>query len=246
MMLENARPLPIDDILTEIAETRSQARLWATLVRLGQRLGFAAIGYLLFDKGRTGQAIAMVQHGYEPRVVELYAEMGNGIHDPTLRIAFATGRAWRFSEVLSRFTLTSGEQRHRETVIQFPDAKDGIGFPLFGPNGRDAYAVLGRPHDEEILDRIDRTALHMAAQAAHLHALRLDPASGVEGILLSEREIEILGWVAQGKSNGVIADILGISTATVDTYLRRIFEKLQVTDRTAAAVKGVSTGLVRP
>ena len=51
--------------------------------------------------------------------------------------------------------------------------------------------------------------------------------------------------MAQGKSNGVIADILSISPGTVDTYLRRIFEKLDVTDRTSAAVKGVSMGLIR-
>jgi DNA-binding CsgD family transcriptional regulator len=61
---------------------------------------------------------------------------------------------------------------------------------------------------------------------------------------LSARELEILRWVAQGKSNVVIADILQISSGTVDTYLRRVFEKLNVADRTSAAVKGVGLGLI--
>lgn len=237
--------MSIDEILSEIAKSRTQAELWARMVRCGQAQGFGAIGYLLFDKGRTGRAIAMLQHGYDPALVRLYAELGHGMHDPTLRVAFATGRPWRFSEVLSRFALTSAEKRHKATVNEFPDAKDGIGFPLFGPNGRDAYAVLGRPFDEDILAHIDRTALHMAAQAAHLKAIRLRPAAKDDGSLLSEREVEILHWVAQGKSNAVIATILEISPGTVDTYLRRIFEKMDVTDRTAAAVKGVSMGLIR-
>lgn len=237
--------MPIDEILAEIRKARSQAQLWARMVRCGQALGFGGIGYLLLDKGRTGRAIAMLQHGYEPDVVRLYAQMGNGLHDPTLRVAFATGRPWQFSEVLSRFTLTKSELRHKERINAFPSARDGIGFPLFGPNGRDAYAVLGRPADNEILANVDRTALHMAAQAAHLKAIRLRTPLGDDGSLLSEREVEILRWVAHGKSNAAIAAILEISPGTVDTYLRRIFEKLNVTDRTAAAVKGVSMGLIR-
>ena len=85
----------------------------------------------------------------------------------------------------------------------------------------------------------------MVAQAAHLKGLNIRPLPVDETAMLSLREVEILRWVAQGKSNGVIADILSISPGTVDTYLRRIFEKLDVADRTSAAVKGVSMGLIR-
>ena len=61
---------------------------------------------------------------------------------------------------------------------------------------------------------------------------------------LSARELEILDWVARGKSNSVIADILSLSGATVDTYLRRIYDNLDVSDRTSAAVRGVGMGLI--
>jgi LuxR family transcriptional regulator/LuxR family quorum-sensing system transcriptional regulator CciR len=62
---------------------------------------------------------------------------------------------------------------------------------------------------------------------------------------LSPREIEILYWIARGKSSSVIAEILGISTHTVDTITRRIYAKLGVNDRTTAALRGVDFGLVR-
>ena len=52
---------------------------------------------------------------------------------------------------------------------------------------------------------------------------------------LTEREIEVLRWVAQGLSNQEIANRLVISRRTVHAHLRSIYDKLDVTTRTAAA-----------
>ncbi len=52
---------------------------------------------------------------------------------------------------------------------------------------------------------------------------------------LTAREIEVLEWVAEGKSNEVIGKILGTSTATVRKHLQNIFSKLEVDNRTSAA-----------
>lgn len=65
-------------------------------------------------------------------------------------------------------------------------------------------------------------------------------------VALTRRERDVLEWIAQGKSNPVIAEILGISIHTVDTHIRRIFRKLGVNDRTTAAIKGLGAGLVEP
>jgi DNA-binding CsgD family transcriptional regulator len=53
---------------------------------------------------------------------------------------------------------------------------------------------------------------------------------------LTARESEVLTWVAQGKGNGDIALILGISPRTIEKHLQRIYEKLGVETRTAAAL----------
>jgi CheY-like chemotaxis protein/DNA-binding CsgD family transcriptional regulator len=52
---------------------------------------------------------------------------------------------------------------------------------------------------------------------------------------LTAREAEVLYWVVKGKINRDIADILGASTATVKKHLERVFVKLGVETRTAAA-----------
>lgn len=53
--------------------------------------------------------------------------------------------------------------------------------------------------------------------------------------LLTQRQIEVLAWVARGKTNAEIAKILSLKTGTIGKYLERIFPKLGVENRTAAA-----------
>ena len=60
---------------------------------------------------------------------------------------------------------------------------------------------------------------------------------------LSRREVEILGWVSQGKQNSEIATLLGLSAHTVRKHLENAFVKLGVENRTAAA--GAFEKLVR-
>lgn len=54
---------------------------------------------------------------------------------------------------------------------------------------------------------------------------------------LSARELEIVYWVRQGKTNSEMANILFISQNTVKTHLKNIFEKLEVTKRAEAIGK---------
>ena len=66
------------------------------------------------------------------------------------------------------------------------------------------------------------------------------------GRLLSERELQVVRLVARGRSNQQIADELHLSLETVRTYLRRMFAKLGVNDRTHLAVLAYEAGLLRP
>jgi DNA-binding NarL/FixJ family response regulator len=62
---------------------------------------------------------------------------------------------------------------------------------------------------------------------------------------LSPREMEILRFVTQGKSNKEIAQSLGISHQTVKNHMTAILKKLDVRDRTQAAVYALRRGWVR-
>lgn len=61
---------------------------------------------------------------------------------------------------------------------------------------------------------------------------------------LSEREITVLKLVAEGKTNKEIANALELSEKTVKNHVRNIFHKLQVYDRTQAAILAIRKGLI--
>ena len=63
-------------------------------------------------------------------------------------------------------------------------------------------------------------------------------------IPLSERELEVLKLIVDGKSNQEIAAKLFVTLATVKTHVRSILNKLSVDDRTQAAVKAMREGIV--
>lgn len=67
-----------------------------------------------------------------------------------------------------------------------------------------------------------------------VHPERHRPAARKHGHL-TRRETEVHHWIAAGKSNGQIAQVLGISPRTVAIHAHRIFTKLGVDSRTAAA-----------
>jgi DNA-binding NarL/FixJ family response regulator len=63
---------------------------------------------------------------------------------------------------------------------------------------------------------------------------------------LTERELEVLGQLAAGKSNAEIGEALFLSEATVKTHLTRVLSKLRLQSRVQAVVFAYESGLVRP
>lgn len=94
---------------------------------------------------------------------------------------------------------------------------DGPGGPLFA-------SFIGETGPGEYLIRFSDSSL-----AADNEILR-------KNLDLTAREAEVLVWLAQGKSNRDVAAILECSPRTVNKHLEQIYQKLEVENRTAAAM----------
>jgi len=102
--------------------------------------------------------------------------------------------------------------------------------------------LLKDSSQEEILDAIRRVSLGETYLPARIVQ---KVAEGMRKPELSPREIEVLQWVAAGKSNKEIGTQLFIAEGTVKTHVKNLLEKLSVAGRTGAIREAVRRGLVR-
>ena len=87
----------------------------------------------------------------------------------------------------------------------------------------------------ELLDAIWRAAAGGLAFAVR-------PPAAATQVRLSERELDVVRLVVDGRSNDEIASRLGIGAKTVESHLRRLFERLDIASRTELATRALREG----
>lgn len=99
--------------------------------------------------------------------------------------------------------------------------------------------VARDPAEAAFVDRAGRVAQRLPSPSQPHTS-----TSGTREALLSPREMEVLRQLVNGCSNKEIARILDIAESTVKTYKERLYEKLQVSSRSAAIRRAQSLGLL--
>lgn len=232
-------------VLEAIRAETDKGSLWALLLRFFHERGISKVSYHHFIGDEFGQdSVSVNADGFSDEWVCHYVEQKLYSIDPITEFAQSVTAPFRWSNIRNLVRLTAEQKRYLNDMRD-AGVGDGLAFQVFGPGVRNGYVGLGVdsadnfPNDAHVLD------FQVVAQAGHIRFCALMPRS-LSGADLSPRERQILRWIARGKSNSSIADILLLSPHTVDTLVRRIFSKLRVTDRTTAAVKGIGAGLIPP
>ncbi|MDP9003233.1 MAG: helix-turn-helix transcriptional regulator [Verrucomicrobiota bacterium] len=141
---------------------------------------------------------------------------------PSGQIQFATPRARLW---LNDFVPTaSTPDRLPETLTRW--LADGIS------GGQPLRFTLDRPETRLCVQMLcwDENSIGLLLER-NPHLIPFNDAC----IALTDRQIEVLAWVARGKTNAEIGEISSLKTGTIGKYLERIFPKLGVENRTAAA-----------
>jgi DNA-binding NarL/FixJ family response regulator len=164
----------------------------------------------------AGEAVTLAAET-EPDIVLLDVEIPGGEVTETVR------------------RIREDSPRSRIIILSMHEGPDLVQATLAA--GVRAY-LLKSVHWEELVVAIravhadgDRVILGVSQES--LHGARHRPEQGV----LSDREHEVLGLVAQALSNGQIASRLGLTEATVKRHLRNIFTKLGAVSRLDAVNK---------
>lgn len=230
-------------------QVNDRAALLRLLYREAITLGFEAVAYLRPSTSDIGR-MDLQEVGFPEGWAIEYLHEQYFLHDPHLSYVVRTGRCIQFSNITEKRELSAAEGAYLERLLEWK-LGDGFLVPAFGTLPMPGVGLTPYPGwfsfrqlNGPAIDNANVAVLEAIAQATHIQSGRIDNSAGDGQKKLAPREVAILNWMALGKTNGEIGTILGIATPTVATYVRRLYNKLEVSDRTAAAVKGVKLGLV--
>lgn len=126
----------------------------------------------------------------------------------------------------------------------------GLTVPVRGPYGDCGLLSVTRECSVEEWGSLKRKIMgNLQVAAVHFHdaVMQGDTLARIlRGPALSTREQEILQWVAAGKSQQDIGDILGISHRTVEVHLRSAREKLGALTTPQAVGRAIRLGIITP
>lgn len=151
------------------------------------------------------------------------------------------GVAWQTQEpVVTPDTATDPIFEPHDAAVT-RGVRSGLAVPAIGPDGPIAvlsfYSLEHRLPTASLV-RTLRAIGHDLGRFLHRRRAQLTPPP------LTPRELEILQLAAEGNTRPQIAEELTISPLTVKTHFEHIFEKLGVSDRTAAVAQAIRSGLI--
>lgn len=237
--------MPISDFAAKNSGPISKEDLFRNLGRFLRGYGAEFYGYHIHSTHlrRLNWDEGYVFNNVSPAFLDVYRERGYEAIDPIRPLGAQREEPFFWSDVPALVSLTPAQKDYLAFLKSF-GVREGISIPIFGAKGTVAVVAAGAMTQELRIGPDDLLDVQLVCAFVHKRYLQLYGASEQELPALTKREREVLGWIAQGKSTGVIAGILGISEHTVDTLTRRTFQKLGVNDRISAVLKAVGAGLV--
>jgi DNA-binding CsgD family transcriptional regulator len=188
--------------------------------------------------------VVIVHAGFDDGSMELYGNVTFRQTDPIALEVMRTRKMMTWQQALAGKKLNDDEVAFIRALRKF-ELIDGWSIPLFGPNGRNGYCSASLNRQLTDADNSLGQQFQELALIGHQRLCEIISAREQTKCALSERETDVLQWICKGKSNNDIATIIGLSTSTVDTYVRRIFNKLGASSRIGATVGALSLGLIK-
>ncbi len=186
----------------------------------------------------------IVANAWPVEWTDRYREQAYFPEDPVSRYAFVGSKAFSWAEARSQFISDKRTQQIDSEARGF-GLEDGFAVPMFDPNNWQAVVSLASDRPVE-LSRREAGVLQLAATLCHGQAAALPEIERPVVARLTPREIDVLTWMAHGKSRWETAIILKISDSTVKRHLENIHAKMKVSNTTQAVARAVHSRQVFP
>lgn len=233
-----------------ISEAADKERLRAALTAFAEKMGFGLVNALLVDGDLGSPGLRIGSVGNTPQdFLSAHHDMAAIRVDPVLRrLVGPVATPFSYDQ---KFYVDAGAAGLWEE--QAPHGyRYGLAASLKVAPGKHVLVGVDRheplPADDVALTRL-MADLQLLTVHAHSAATRfLDaPVPGLESLGLprmTERELQVLNWAAQGKSAPVTAQILGLSERTVKGYIQSAMGKLGVSTKLQAVTLAKALGIL--
>ncbi len=205
-------------------------------------LGFSQLFYMAPIIRNRDEGRLFFSQGFPESFERIYRDALKAI-DPYPDYACTTGLPVRWRDPALVAIAPSDREKFLDAIARL-GIKDGIGIPIYGTAARVGYLALGGPIAPTTFENAELALLQATASISYLKYCETLAAEAGSEPALSRQEMAVLVWMARGLSNADIGTELGLAPHTVNTYVRRIFTKLGVTDRTTAVLRGVARGFI--
>lgn len=246
-MIEGPAMTALSDFIANTNAIEESDALFPALKAFVRPYGIDVASYhILAEHARpVGFDDGFVFHDFPEAWVQRYSEKGYFAYDPIMEAARANSMPFHWFDVRKHLKTTPAQDAYIEDLRAHSGLADGLAVSVFGARQASAYFGLGSFRGPLDLSATDLRMLQFACQQVHDRFVALHgPVSPMLAPTLTGREKEVLRWLVMGKSNGDIAEILGVSSHTVDTLVRRLFVKLGVSNRISAALRAVGSGII--
>lgn len=194
------------------------------------------------DLALTG-ATAIRLHNYPTQWADYYEANGLGVNDPVHRASHKTSIGFRWSRIPALVPLTSRDWRMLDRG-RAEGIGDGFTVPANVPG--EAFGSCSFANDEDrpvedanlpLAQLVGDFAFEAARRLWHVRDLPM-----LESPRLTDRQRDCVRWLARGKSDWEISEILDLSEETVTKHLKLARERYGVEKRTSLAIRALFDG----
>ncbi|MEZ5960891.1 MAG: LuxR C-terminal-related transcriptional regulator [Hyphomonadaceae bacterium] len=203
------------------------------LVKTFDGLGARAISGFAFPFGGSSATDRIPIISTFPESVQTIYRASLLGNDPVMLATMSLGMPVHFLKIEDSLHLTQSAEAFIEAMRE-AGLRDGVTTPVFAKPGAYGYfsAAFDRPRPDLTHADLRRIQILFSEYFFRYRELNVRRSS-----TLSKREREVLVAIVNNKSNSEIAELLNVSEHTVETYVKRCLAKLDVANRTQAALQ---------
>lgn len=241
-------PPRVEAFIRAVDEAVGMPSILDILVKYLSALGFEYFAYWLLWPPEGARKPLCITN-YPGEWAGHYLDQNYASHDFVARHASRSTIPFVWSDLSKNHRLTA-QQKSIFDEAKEAGLKSGGTVPIHGPaSAKATFSVANRTTEEDFarLFLRHRHEIHLVATYVHEKIVGLGLHKPIDSaIRLTPREIEILTWIAKGKSRWEVGTILNISEDTVKAHLENVRQKLGAANTTHAIAIALLHGMLLP